>query len=320
MNEQNIFINSVKPISDTEQLFTLVNATDPSALPHTHLYYYSEREDYPKLLVTGNAMYDSIAYSSHQYVYIAGEHGHVITNCPGFQSRFPKRQDLTCYEPDISSVYSLERVADSRVCLAIGFDDSNTVIFCTKSGQALIYIDGKLEHDLKISKDPISYCVDKSGNIYVGTEEGRVWLLAGKDEPEEVEMPKAIINGMAESPEGELYVVSYNGYIAKKSINDRSYAFLDAPCLAYTDICFVNDAIYISTHGGLFSAKDVDGVVQLIELRNTFSALSLSTFGNKLYLTSDTPKEHPFYVEATTSDLIDRLEKCTAISVPYSTE
>jgi hypothetical protein len=319
MQEQPLFIAAVVPFLPQMQFVALVNPTDETALPHTHLYVMQEGK-HPILLVTGNTVFTGIGVSVGQYIYFAGQNGHVITNCPGFHFTYPCREDMLFYEPNGQVKFTMGKVTHTDIVLSIGFDRENRVIFCAKDGSVLIYSDAGLERKTRISADPVSYCKDEKENVYVGTEEGRVWLLDGGDTIElpmpETGLPRAIISGIAISPAGELYAVSRNGFIAKKPTND-DFAILKAPIIHYNGVAFVRGTMYVSAREGLFAAKELDGEVTLIPLRDTFHPLSLLSYNNELYLTSATPRAAPYFVKATPGQMIEQLDACQAMNLFY---
>ncbi|PML09891.1 hypothetical protein [Vibrio lentus] len=319
MQEQPLFIATLEPISEKVQLVALVNPTDKSALPHTHLYAMAENKT-PILLVTGNAVFTGIGVSAKKYVYFAGYNGHVITNCPYFEFEYPSRDDLICYEPNSSSKFSMGKVANTDITLAIGFESSNSVLFCTKDGSVLNYADSKLRRQLAISDDPVSFCYDDMENVYVGTEEGRVWLIDAEGALElsmpETGVPRAVITGMTIAPSGELYAVSRNGFIAKKPTNG-DFSIMKAPIIHYNGVAFANGIMYVSAREGLFAAKELDGEIVLIPLRDTFNPLSLLSNRNELYLTSATPRSMPYFVKAIPGSKNDQLDACYTMNLFY---
>ncbi|WP_146165427.1 hypothetical protein [Vibrio splendidus] len=319
MQEQPLFIATLEPISEKVQLVALVNPTDKSALPHTHLYAMAENKT-PILLVTGNAVFTGIGVSAKKYVYFAGYNGHVITNCPYFEFEYPSRDDLICYEPNSSSKFSMGKVANTDITLAIGFESSNSVLFCTKDGSVLDYADSKLRRQLAISDDPVSFCYDDMENVYVGTEEGRVWLIDIEGALElpmpETGIPRAVITGMTIAPSGDLYAVSRNGFIAKKPTNG-DFSIMKAPIIHYNGVAFANGIMYVSAREGLFAAKELDGEIVLIPLRDTFNPLSLLSNRNELYLTSATPRSMPYFVKAIPGSNIDQLDACYTMNLFY---
>jgi len=320
MQEQPLFIVTVEPISADIQLVALVNPTDETALPHTHLYSLQEDKS-PLLLVTGNALFTGIGVSVEQYIYFAGQNGHIITNCPDFHFTDPSREDFFFYEPNEQMEFSMGKITHSDIVLSIGFEQENRVIFCAKDGSVLTYSDGELECKVRISIDPVSYCKDGKGNVYVGTEEGRVWLLDGGDAIElpmpETGLPRAIISGMAISATGDLYAVSRNGFIAIKRPSDDAFSILKAPIIHYNGVAFVRGTMHVSAREGLFVVKELDGEITLIPLRDTFHPLSLLSFNNELYLTSATPRAAPYFVKATPGKMIEKLDACQAMNLFY---
>jgi hypothetical protein len=318
--DQPIFISSIKPFSNNKQLVTLVNATDTSALPHTHLYVYQGEDKYPILLVTGNAFFTAIGLSEGRYIYLAGEHGHIITNYPHFDFPLPSREDLSSYEPEGQSKFVFGKIAKTNIVLSIGHNCENRVTFCCKDGAVLTYLDGRLEQEVMISIDPLTYCVDDQDNIYVGTEEGKVWLLTS-GEPRQLTMestglPRAIIKGMCISPEGDLYIVSYNGFIAKRTV-DGVFTILKSPCKRYSGIAFANGIMYVSTDEELCSVVEYDGEVTLTQLRDSFIPKSMISYDNELYITSGTPMKSPYFVKAKPSNTINELSSCRALYINY---
>ncbi|EPV2529858.1 hypothetical protein ACV28K_002375 [Vibrio alginolyticus] len=319
MQEQPLFIATLKPVSEGIQLVALVNPTDKTALPHTHLYAVAENKP-TILLVTGNAVFTAIGLSAKKYIYLAGYNGHVITNCPNFEFEESSRDDLIRYEPNGSSKFLMGKVANSDITLAIGFESSNTVLFCAKDGSVLDYTDSILRRRLAISSDPVSFCYDHMENVYVGTEEGRVWLIDAEGVLElpmpETGVPRAVITGMTIAPSGDLYVVSRNGFIAKKPTDD-DFSIMKAPIIHYNGVAFVNGIMYVSAREGLFAAKESDGEIILIPLRDTFNPLSLLSNNNELYLTSATPRSTPYFVKAIPGSRIDQLDACYTMNLLY---
>jgi hypothetical protein len=319
MQEQPLFIAAVVPFLLEIQFVALVNPTDETALPHTHLYAMQEGKQ-PILLVTGNTVFTGIGVSAGQYIYFAGENGHVITNCPDFHFSNSCREDLFFYEPNGQMKFSMGKITHADIVLSIGFERDNCAMFCVKDGSVLIYSDAELERKTHISADPVSYCKDANENVYVGTEEGRVWLLDGGDAIElpmpETGLPRAVISGMGISPSGDLYAVSRNGFIAKKPTND-DFSILKAPIIHYNGVAFVRGTMYVSAREGLFSVKELDGEITLIPLRDTFNPLSLLSYNDELYLTSATPRAAPYFVKAIPGNTIEQLEACQAMNLFY---
>ncbi|EEX34434.1 MULTISPECIES: PQQ-binding-like beta-propeller repeat protein [Vibrio] len=319
MQEQPLFIATVEPISPKCELVALVNSTDDTALPHTHLYEVRE-DQIPLLLVTGNAVFTGIGVAAGKFIYFSGYNGHVITNCPSFDFMAPSREDLIHYEPSGQSCFSMGKVADSDITLSIGFERCNTVFFCTKDGHVLVYSDAALKQKIVISADPVSYCSDDMENVYVGTEGGKVWLLDAEGALElpmpDTGLPNPVISGLAIGPAGDLYAVSRNGFIAKKPTNG-DFSIMKAPIVHYNGISFVNGIMYISAREGFFAAKEWKGEVTLIPLRDSFNPLSLFSSRNELYLTSATPRSTPYFVKAIPGDQIDQLDACYAMNLFY---
>ncbi|WP_299265148.1 hypothetical protein [uncultured Psychrosphaera sp.] len=319
MQEQPLFIATIEPVSADTQLVTLVNSTDETALPHTHLYTLQEGKA-PLLLVTGNALFTGVAVSVGRYVYFAGYNGHVITNCPDFHFTNPSQEDIFFYEPNEKVEFRMGRVTDSDIVLSIGLNKGNRIIFFAKDGSVLIYSNAGYECKTHISADPVCCCQNDKGHVYVGTEEGRIWLLDGKKTNElsmpETGLPRAVISGITVAPTGDIYVVSRNGFIAKKTI-DNDFLIIKAPINHYNGVAFIAGIMYVSAREGLFSIKELDGEITLIPLRNTFNPLSMLSYRNELFLTSANPRATPYFVKAIPGNNIDKLEACYTVNLSY---
>lgn len=327
MNESSVKVIAAKVIRPDAYISVLVNCSDRTVRPTTHLYFIEDGVTQIKtsLLVSADALFEHVAYTLDGQLYCSGHDGYVMTTDPALASRVNQGDDVSMYESDEPNPWQtqwyLRRICEEDIVLIGQAGDS--VFFCSQSGQVIVHASDSEIRTFQIGTDALSFCARSEKEIYIGTERGEVWHFDGvrwRALPfVEAGVPRVWISAMTFGPDGQVLALSRNGFIAGKTAN-TDFAIMEAPTLHYNGADLMDNRLFISAREGLYEAKLSHQRMDLVLLKDTFAPLTLKAGQGELILTSATPRQKAYFVVARPAPDERQLTSCTAMSIDYKVE